>query len=272
MPEQLIPPELIARFDEAMRDVYQRAKVEAKYNATRFLEMLVNDGGLATAHKLLAADHVSDGFSALWEAGRQDLTVEAVVLQPEFRSLFSDTELRTARERLGLPVALAEERIVDTVSGPTSTGPADLTDGEPGDSQEQRAAEAVLLGQLGTRLQLRLAGHRFGDEDGLRAEVDGFSESPAVLVEVWAHIGVPKSAQKHKVLADALKLVWIDRRYLGGQSRKIILFADAAAVAHFQGRSWMAVALHDLAIELLLEELPADVRERVLAAQQRQYR
>ncbi|MDP3983876.1 MAG: hypothetical protein Q8Q52_02570, partial [Acidimicrobiia bacterium] len=105
-----------------------------------------------------------------------------------------------------------------------------------------------------------------------RAEVDGFSASPPVLVEVWAHIGVPKSAQKHKVLADALKLVWIDRRYLASRSRKVILFADAAAAAHFQGRSWMAAALRDLGIELLVEELPQETRQRVLAAQQRQYR
>ena len=210
------PAALLARFDEAMIDVYRRAKVEAKYNATRFLEMVTNDGGLATAHKLLAAEHVSDGFTALWEAGRQDLSVEAVVLQSEFRELFSDDELRIARERLGERATPAETPMVETVARQEAATPAPATDGEPGDSQEQREAEVFLLKQLGMRLHIGLAGRRFGEVDGLRAEVDGYGESPPTLVEVWAHIGVPKSAQKHKVLADALKLVWIDRKYFEG--------------------------------------------------------
>ena len=36
-----------------------------------------------------------------WEANRPDLTVEAIVLQPKFRSLFSAAEIVAARERLG---------------------------------------------------------------------------------------------------------------------------------------------------------------------------
>lgn len=50
--------------------------------------------------RLLAASVVSDGFRALWERGRLDLTVEALVLRPEFRELFDDQELETARTRL----------------------------------------------------------------------------------------------------------------------------------------------------------------------------
>ena len=157
-------------------------------------------------------------------------------------------------------------------------GPDPVTGREPkaatlaGDSQEQRGAEVVMLSQLSSRIHARLASHRFGTEDGLRVEVDGFSETPPVLVEIWAHIGVPKGGQKHKVLADALKLVWIDRKYLAGRARKIILFADSVAIGHFQRRSWMGAALRDLGIELLVEELPDDIRREVIAAQKRQYR
>lgn len=45
-------------------------------------------------------DDVSEGFTALWERGRLDLTVEAVVLTDPWRTLFSDSELETARKRL----------------------------------------------------------------------------------------------------------------------------------------------------------------------------
>lgn len=92
--------ELELRFDTAMLDIYRRAKTEAGYNATRYLQMLDEHGGLDTARILLHAQTVSDGYTALWERGRLDLTVEALVLQPEYMSLFSEEERAIARRRL----------------------------------------------------------------------------------------------------------------------------------------------------------------------------
>lgn len=92
--------ELIERFDEAMLEVYRRARSEAGYNASRFLGMLNDMGGLRTARALLHAPAVSDGYTALWERQRLDLTVEAVILHPEWHPLFSDHERQIARERL----------------------------------------------------------------------------------------------------------------------------------------------------------------------------
>jgi hypothetical protein len=83
-----------------MVDVYQRAKREAGYQATYFIQMVSDRGGLATARYLLHASGVSEGFTALWERRRLDLTVEAVVLQERFAPLFSDEERSIARARL----------------------------------------------------------------------------------------------------------------------------------------------------------------------------
>ena len=80
--------------------MYERARVEAGYNATHFLGMLADLGPLATARRLLHSDKVSEGFVALWQRGRLDLTVENVVLRPEFVDLFTDEELDIARNRL----------------------------------------------------------------------------------------------------------------------------------------------------------------------------
>jgi hypothetical protein len=87
-------------FHQAMFDVYRRAKDEYGYNATRFLEMLGEHGGLETAHILLQAPNVSDGYTALWERNGLDVTVEAVALNPKWRELFSEEELKKARKRL----------------------------------------------------------------------------------------------------------------------------------------------------------------------------
>ncbi len=88
------------QFDRDMKSIYERARSEAGYNATYFLSMLAEHGGVATARKLVAAQTVSDGFTSLWQRQRLDLTVEALVLRPEYAELFTDDALDTARQRL----------------------------------------------------------------------------------------------------------------------------------------------------------------------------
>ena len=84
-----------------MLEIYRRAKKEAKYNAQRFLQMVVDHGGLETAKILINAENVSDGYTALWERGRLDLTVEAMVIENDkFHSLFTDEELQICARRL----------------------------------------------------------------------------------------------------------------------------------------------------------------------------
>jgi hypothetical protein len=88
------------RFHRAMIAIYETAKRELGYNATRFLQMLSEQGGLVTARQLLWSDTPSDGFTTLWERHRLDLTVEDHVLRTEFASLFSDADRAQALTRL----------------------------------------------------------------------------------------------------------------------------------------------------------------------------
>ena len=88
------------RFHKEMVDIYKKAKAECDYNATYFLQMVTKYGGVETARRLLATQVPSEGFTKLWEYGRLDLTMEALVLKPEYTTLFSEGETRIARERL----------------------------------------------------------------------------------------------------------------------------------------------------------------------------
>jgi hypothetical protein len=89
------------RFDAAMWNIYRRALDDAHYNATRFLHMLAENGGLRTARILIHATKVSEGYTALWERRRLDLTVEALIHDNlEFHSLFTDEELAIVKKRL----------------------------------------------------------------------------------------------------------------------------------------------------------------------------
>jgi len=83
-----------------MKGVYERGRAEAGYNASYFLSMLSQYGPQETAHKLLASPAISDGLAELWERGRLDLTVEAVVTDPKFSKLFTLDEIAIVRRRL----------------------------------------------------------------------------------------------------------------------------------------------------------------------------
>jgi hypothetical protein len=82
-----------------MISIYNQAKRDLGYIASRFLHML-DQGGLAAARQLLHAPRVSYGLITLLEHQRLDLTVEAHVLKPEFQYLFTQEELEIARARL----------------------------------------------------------------------------------------------------------------------------------------------------------------------------
>lgn len=70
------------------------------YSPNRFVGMLNLRGSFEVARSLLGARDVSEGFTTLWEKGRLDLSVEAIVLKPQWREHFSTEEVETARRRL----------------------------------------------------------------------------------------------------------------------------------------------------------------------------
>ena len=93
--------QLAEQFDEAMFSIYRRAKTEAGYNAKIFLGMVADKGGVSTAKYLINRDQPSDGYTHLYERGRLDLTVEAMVVEgPVWHELFAVEELTRARKRL----------------------------------------------------------------------------------------------------------------------------------------------------------------------------
>ena len=88
------------RFAEAMLAIYREAK-EIGYTPSVLLRMLHEKGALRTARQLINASRPSDGYTRLWELGRLDLSVEAVVHDnAEWHELFTEEELRRCGRRL----------------------------------------------------------------------------------------------------------------------------------------------------------------------------
>ena len=83
-----------------MVSIYERAKNECGYVATRFIQMVADKGGLATAKELIIKDEDTYGFERLYELKRLDLSVEALVLKDKYMDLFTSFEKKRCKDRL----------------------------------------------------------------------------------------------------------------------------------------------------------------------------
>lgn len=88
------------KFNEDMKSIYFIAKRELGYNATRFIQLVSQKGGLQADKQLIGKEDGTYGFEVLWKNKRLDLSVEALVLRPEYESLFSDEERKLCKDRL----------------------------------------------------------------------------------------------------------------------------------------------------------------------------
>ena len=95
-----MPQRIEELFHEEMVNIYRRALIEVNYKATKFLEMVTMQGGVAAAKTLLHTSYLPDGFAELWQRGRLDLTMEHMLVKQPWNTLFTEEELRVAHRRL----------------------------------------------------------------------------------------------------------------------------------------------------------------------------
>lgn len=81
--------ELESKFHIEMINIYKTAKKECGYNATRFLQLVNEKGGLNAAKQLINNPKGTEGFAKLYLYKRLDLSVEAHVIKSEYKELFT---------------------------------------------------------------------------------------------------------------------------------------------------------------------------------------
>ncbi len=87
-------------FTEDMENIYSQARSRCNYNATRFIVMIKQFGGVETAKRLLNNPSTQSGFTELCLCNCIELTMENLVLRPEYQILFEEHEIEEARRRL----------------------------------------------------------------------------------------------------------------------------------------------------------------------------
>jgi len=125
----IVPSEVeTEKLDEAMLNGYKMAGKEVGYWGNYYLRSVKQNGGLSTAQRMLSKKlkkpPEQKGFRALVEAGRLDLSLESLVLQPRFRSFFTKEELAEAKRRLDMVPDYAKRIQV----APDENHPDDLQD------------------------------------------------------------------------------------------------------------------------------------------------
>jgi hypothetical protein len=88
--------------DEFLADIESAINecIHLGYTPTRFIEMIRFEHPVEVAKKLIILGNLQDGFIALNNMGRPELTVESIVLQFKYGPLFTRDERDAAQWRL----------------------------------------------------------------------------------------------------------------------------------------------------------------------------
>jgi hypothetical protein len=150
-------------FANTIMETYRKIRAEV-YNPSLFFQMISEDGPLVAAHTLLQGPDVSEGFLRLYDAGRLELTVEAVVLDPRWRPLFSEAELAKARKRL----AQYHYHIPEPVA----------------DKSETYEEDWPTVRTLASAFNQQAAKYRIGRLQKIRKELKGLQRTQALLFDL----------------------------------------------------------------------------------------
>jgi len=88
----------------------------------------------------------------------------------------------------------------------------------PSDSKPQTKAERKIIEKASEALRCHLSTQTMRFRDG-QVQIDGYSLRARVLCEAFSHQGVPVGGQLRKPLADALKLLFVEKQLKGGGER-----------------------------------------------------
>lgn len=147
------------------------------------------------------------------------------------------------------------------------------SDPKPGDSSVQKEAHEYIRKELAAIFGLnerRLSDTRIDVKDSFMV-FTALSKDLRIVCEASAHIGKTKTAQIHKVMNNAMKMLFLEQ--LEGISyRKILVFIDEEAASKFVGKGWHGECLRKNNIEVMVVDVPERIKEKVKGTQKDQYR
>jgi uncharacterized protein YktB (UPF0637 family) len=86
-------------FEARVRSAVAKCR-ELGYNPNDFQQMLDSSNAVTLAQKLVTSGNIQSGLKKLSSLGKPELSIESIMLEPEFHPLFSQQILAAARWRL----------------------------------------------------------------------------------------------------------------------------------------------------------------------------
>ena len=83
-----------------MEEKFLQALAAAREQAAKLGVRIRPMADMQSVHRCLSGHRESDGFYALADQGRLDLSLEALAVKKQFTALFTDEEANTALDRL----------------------------------------------------------------------------------------------------------------------------------------------------------------------------
>ena len=83
-----------------MLNIYREADLECNCKLNSLLNRLNNKGALLTAKELIREDIKEDGLDVLIKCGREDLSLENLILSNRYKNLFDDEDRNICKDRL----------------------------------------------------------------------------------------------------------------------------------------------------------------------------
>jgi len=139
----------------------------------------------------------------------------------------------------------------------------------PSNSNEQVDAETWILSEFNKQYLTNLEKIELVIKGNVKVNFDGIDVNNKIVCEIYSHQGKLKSAQKHKVSHDILKLITIEKE-IGGTWRKLLIFSDEQVSRIFSGKSWVSSSISLFNIEIVTLPLLSEHREILLSVQKRQ--
>ena len=89
------------KFNEEVVIAIEKMKKEIGYTPTRFIQMLrkASNDAYEVVQRLVIKD-ISLGLEKLWEKGRLELSMEAIMTKPEYKELFSQEIIKICEKKL----------------------------------------------------------------------------------------------------------------------------------------------------------------------------
>lgn len=98
-----MPPttEQLRAFEGATREIIQAISTEV-YRPTYFIQLMASEGAYAAACQVVSSSKLPDGFQRLLQENRPELTIEYLVIRPEWADLFEPEIIEAAHGRLAM--------------------------------------------------------------------------------------------------------------------------------------------------------------------------